>query len=735
MPGTPVGTIFAELDLDASRYTNGQQRLLKDATTVTLNIEKNFQNLGVKSAAEMDLMRAKITNSFDMIKNSAKATANDIIRAEEAKNAKLKALNEQQFGHQTTMLESLKNNWIKAAAVIGASMIAAQKGWAMLGEAAGYDEQAGLLNNLTAKYKMTADSILSEMKRASDGMVANSDLMRVALGGIAKGLTPQQLIDLSDAAKILSDTVGTTATQALNDLTQSLETGRVKGLKNYGGATVELRDYFGELETQLTATEKAQAMYSLIMIHATKLQSEQTGEIDQTADKLERLEASYKNITLSVSRAFKTAIVGVDEFITRYGKGSVDPLRIGANFLQSLVFDKKGMSGPGVYDVPDIGSGSKKDDPAAAYKAQIEELKKLLQARNNDKKTVKDHTDVVRKAADEEAKLQAFKVDLYIKDEARKWEELEKYEKEYAEEQKRIDDEVTKLAQADFDYLVSLDNERAANEQKNASDRLKAERDIYEDLRGYEGSYYESSKKMIDEQAEAYRKLGVDQVAVIQWVTKEYERAEIKKLKASGKFFDGVKAYLKELKDEQTTWGEAGYEIVKSFADNSKSTLSTVLFDGAKGQMKSFEDYFQSFTDTILKKFTDMVAQMIVEWMMLEGMKSFKSLVGGLGEMIGGGVFHMGGIVGQIGTPTRMIPAAAFAGAPRLHNGLAADEFPAILQRGERVLSKREVAQGGGNNISISMPISITGGGGKKWADSLRGEIRDLVDRRVKDLI
>ena len=40
------------------------------------------------------------------------------------------------------------------------------------------------------------------------------------------------------------------------------------------------------------------------------------------------------------------------------------------------------------------------------------------------------------------------------------------------------------------------------------------------------------------------------------------------------------------------------------------------------------------------------------------------------------------------------MPAAAFAGAPRLHAGgwagLAPDEVPAILQRGERVLSRRE---------------------------------------------
>jgi hypothetical protein len=53
-----------------------------------------------------------------------------------------------------------------------------------------------------------------------------------------------------------------------------------------------------------------------------------------------------------------------------------------------------------------------------------------------------------------------------------------------------------------------------------------------------------------------------------------------------------------------------------------------------------------------------------------------------------------------------MVPAMAFANAPRLHNGgwagLKSDDVPAILQRGERVLSRRESrsygdGNGGGN--------------------------------------
>ena len=54
-----------------------------------------------------------------------------------------------------------------------------------------------------------------------------------------------------------------------------------------------------------------------------------------------------------------------------------------------------------------------------------------------------------------------------------------------------------------------------------------------------------------------------------------------------------------------------------------------------------------------------------------------------------------------------MVPAMAFAAAPRMHSGgvagLRHDEVPAILQRGERVLSRREAQSysGGGVNVTI----------------------------------
>lgn len=57
--------------------------------------------------------------------------------------------------------------------------------------------------------------------------------------------------------------------------------------------------------------------------------------------------------------------------------------------------------------------------------------------------------------------------------------------------------------------------------------------------------------------------------------------------------------------------------------------------------------------------------------------------------------FHKGGTVGRDGVP-RTVPSALFAFAPRFHDGLASDEFPAILQRGETVIPAGASAASGG---------------------------------------
>lgn len=129
---------------------------------------------------------------------------------------------------------------------------------------------------------------------------------------------------------------------------------------------------------------------------------------------------------------------------------------------------------------------------------------------------------------------------------------------------------------------------------------------------------------------------------------------------------------------------------------------------------QSAEDAVGEFVKTGKLNFRDLVTSLIADLAKLAARRFIlgpiaNALSGALGGA--GGIFanilHAGGIVGSSG-PSRMVPAMAFAAAPRMHSGgavgLRHDEVPAILQRGERVLSRREAQSygaGGGINVTI----------------------------------
>ena len=105
-------------------------------------------------------------------------------------------------------------------------------------------------------------------------------------------------------------------------------------------------------------------------------------------------------------------------------------------------------------------------------------------------------------------------------------------------------------------------------------------------------------------------------------------------------------------------------------------------------------------------------------------------------------VSHAGGIIGQTSFPTRMVDPGIFARAPWLHNGLASDEFPAILQRGEEVRSRAEVASGRNSSVEGASPVpviiqfnvtAIDAAGTNQWLQSNRRQIASVLDAAIAD--
>lgn len=324
--------------------------------------------------------------------------------------------------HTESGLSKIQQHWMGYSATVYAAYEVMSKGWQMAKAGADFEEQKGILDNLSRKYSSTSDSIVKAMETASDGLIAKSDLMQIALGGISKGLNPEQLTNLADAARILGDAAGRDATTALRDLSEALETGRAKGLKPYLGTSMDLATAFGSLESKMTEAEKAQAMYGLTMITATKLQKEQTKEVDDAADRIERLEAKWKNLKTTAELAAKSIFVGL---FTSEG------WMTGALAMSGL----EAPEGPAPAEKTPAEK-AQLDKVAAAYQAQIDGLRKILAARKDDKDLAKEAAQAERDYLDKvEAVARAAEMANKQTEENLKWFEVYEKEKQRAKEQ------------------------------------------------------------------------------------------------------------------------------------------------------------------------------------------------------------------------------------------------------------------------------------------------------------
>jgi len=202
----------------------------------------------------------------------------------------------------------------------------------------------------------------------------------------------------------------------------------------------------------------------------------------------------------------------------------------------------------------------------------------------------------------------------------------------------------------------------------------------------------------------------------------------------AGRSAGGAGAAAKKAAEEAL----AGWaRVTQTLADYAKGAMDwgKGLGETLVSAFNSAESAFRKFVTTGKFDFKSLISSILADLATL----AFKnSVLGPLADWLSkglGGIFapvkHAGGMVGVPG-PSRMVPALAFAGAPRMHAGgwagLRSDEVPAILQRGERVLSRAEVAAGMGRGGAGGVSISIDARGAQAGvAEQIDAKLRAAI--------
>lgn len=279
-------------------------------------------------------------------------------------------------------------------------------------------------------------------------------------------------------------------------------------------------------------------------------------------------------------------------------------------------------------------------------------------------------------------------------------------------------------------YAPKIAQLKTALEQQQGYKDLQTAADFYRELGDLSGSYGQSieyQNQLIEQQAQLWLQTGIPLADVEQRVA--LMREEMARDPFSG-MVRGARKWAAETTDsaasvEQALTGtfdratDAFAEFVltgkMNLADLGNYFLRTLAVIGSRQAIGGIVGGLASALGSVVGGFLGgTFSSSQLSTMESNGMR----FSGGSGSWLTGvHGHHRGGVVGiSAPTFTRSVPAMAFEGAPRLHSGggwFRSDEYPAILQRGERVLNRAEtqayhagMGRGGAvvNNIVVQAP-------------------------------
>jgi Lambda phage tail tape-measure protein (Tape_meas_lam_C) len=218
-------------------------------------------------------------------------------------------------------------------------------------------------------------------------------------------------------------------------------------------------------------------------------------------------------------------------------------------------------------------------------------------------------------------------------------------------------------------------------------------------------------------------------------------------LTEAGRAAGGAGAAAAEGAEAARTGWEAAVAALADYAAKARD-IGGDIGQALVGAFSSAENAVGEFVKTGKLDFRDLVTSMIADLARLAARRftlgpiadALSGALGGAGGLFAD-ILHAGGVVGSQG-PGRMVPTMAFAGAPRMHAGgwaglkptsgfagLRPDEVPAILQRGERVLSRREAA-GYGQAAATTVNVTIMARDAESFRQS-RTQVASDIARAV----
>jgi hypothetical protein len=205
-------------------------------------------------------------------------------------------------------LDKLKSSWLEITAAATGSYLAFQKVSEYIEMGAKAEQAKAAFYGLAAASGESADQILANMKRATDGTVDDSQLMQKAVKAQMLDLTSSQVEQIAEMARMAARISGDSVSQAFDNIINAISTNMPRGLKQYGLVTKEQMNLINQAMTDgaegVNLMSVAWSNYNVQIAKSGSLTENTAEKIQKARAQIAAMEETAGNlISLSISNS------------------------------------------------------------------------------------------------------------------------------------------------------------------------------------------------------------------------------------------------------------------------------------------------------------------------------------------------------------------------------------------------------------------------------------------------
>jgi len=207
-------------------------------------------------------------------------------------------------------VSSMAANFASIHFIVTDAMQVMGKAFEAIERYAGYAEVKEQLNLMAGQFGTTATAIVASMKEVSGGQFSLEEATKSAAAALKNSLTPEQITGLTQAALAFNDVAGVSVPEAFNQLADAVQKGSARAAISIVGKE-GLGDAMKQLAKGTDDAGKSGAIYEAIMAKTATQMKTTAGATQSLGDNLDRLKASWSDLTLKISGIAVTALYGV----------------------------------------------------------------------------------------------------------------------------------------------------------------------------------------------------------------------------------------------------------------------------------------------------------------------------------------------------------------------------------------------------------------------------------------